>query len=171
MQRRTVGTEHSRHVQSRHSRPVGNTRHPGDVLTVGRDQGRHCFARFSRDVRDTGDELVERKYERAHRRTTDQILIETVTDYRRSYRLLDTVIDQPFCSWTGSCCKRTCKSSAGNVLRMHEFSLGASTSLYREHGRAQAKKYEKRRCRSYLVKHSSTSLQMMMSEGLLRDAM
>ena len=80
MQRRTGCTEHSRHVQSRHRRVVDNTRHPGHDLTIGRDKGRHCFARFPRDIRDTGDELVERKHERAHRRTTDQILIETVTD-------------------------------------------------------------------------------------------
>ena len=151
MQRRTGVTEHSRHVWPRPSRPVGYARHPGGDQAVGRGKGRHCFAWFSRDVRDAGGSLVERKHERAHSPMTGQSLVEAVTGDPRSDRHLGTaigvrVVSQPFFfPWTGGRCKDTCNPSAGNVLRMHDFSLGPSTSAYRARGKVKLSSSEEAR--------------------------
>ena len=64
-----------------------------------------------------------------------------------------------FFLWTGGRCKRTCKPSAGNVLRMHDFSCDRAlrpTAHAERWTWAQAKKHGKWRCWRFLVKYSSS---------------
>ena len=109
--------------------------------------GRRCFTWYSRDACDARGSLVGRKHERFCRRMTGQCSTtgqrqDAVTDgpkYRRSsrYRHRRPCHQPALFSWSGGCCKRTCKPSTGNVTRTHSWGTLRPTTTTERRREAQ----------------------------------